>query len=176
VEGTDSSQRRPNAAATLTGRASRSMLARREAPGDGGGVLVQRTTAALTSQESRPTTRLTNVFAAKRATSPPMPLEPCRVTNWVTMSDSESRVARRRIEREPTGSDVQGAHVGVSSALVAREDHAPTSRTGALNLTLSAPAGHGLTGDGRLRLPFGVDVENQLAQLGLSGRVDNRPQ
>jgi hypothetical protein len=34
----------------------RSMLARREAPGDGCGVVVHRTTAALTSQESRSTT------------------------------------------------------------------------------------------------------------------------
>jgi len=32
------------------------MLARREAPGDGGGVLVQDTTAALKSRESTPTT------------------------------------------------------------------------------------------------------------------------
>jgi hypothetical protein len=66
--GHGSSQRRPNTAAVVTGRASRSMLARREAPGDGGGVLVQRTTAALTSQESTPTTRLTNVFAASAPT------------------------------------------------------------------------------------------------------------
>ena len=42
------------------------MLARREAPGDGGGMLVQRTTAALKSRESTPTTRLTNVFKARR--------------------------------------------------------------------------------------------------------------
>ena len=54
----DSHQRRPNTAAALTGRASCFMLARREAPGDGGGVLVQRTTAALITQESTPTTRL----------------------------------------------------------------------------------------------------------------------
>ncbi len=71
---------------------------------------------------------------------------------------------------------IQAAHVGACSALVVRGDHTSTSRTGAPNLTLSAPAGHALAGDGRLRLPFGVGVENQLAQLGLSGRIDNRPQ
>ena len=42
------------------------MLARREAPGDGCGVVVQRTTAALKSRESTPTTRLANVFKARR--------------------------------------------------------------------------------------------------------------
>ena len=59
----DSTQRRPNTAALLTGRASRLMLAHREAPGDGCGVVVQRTTAALRSRESTPTTRLTNASA-----------------------------------------------------------------------------------------------------------------
>jgi hypothetical protein len=73
MEGTDARQRRPNIAAVLTGRASRFVLARREAPGDGCDVVGQRTTGALTSQESTPTTRLTNVFAAKRATSPRIP-------------------------------------------------------------------------------------------------------
>jgi hypothetical protein len=41
------------------------MLARREAPGDGGGVFVHRTTAALKTRESTPTTKLTNLFTAK---------------------------------------------------------------------------------------------------------------
>jgi hypothetical protein len=62
VEDTDSSQRRPNTAAVVTGRASRFMLARREAPGDGCGVVVQRTTAALTSLDPTPTTALANLF------------------------------------------------------------------------------------------------------------------
>jgi hypothetical protein len=58
MEGTDSRQCWPNTAAVLTGRASLLVLARREAPGDGCGAVVRRTTAALTSQELTPTTRL----------------------------------------------------------------------------------------------------------------------
>ena len=66
MEGTDSSQRRPNTAAAATGRASRFLLARREASGDGCGVVVQRTTAALRSPKSTPTTRRAILVTAKR--------------------------------------------------------------------------------------------------------------
>ncbi len=66
MEGTDSSQRWPNTAAAVTERARRFLLARREASGDGCGVIVQRTTAALRSLKSTPTTRLEMLVAAKR--------------------------------------------------------------------------------------------------------------
>ena len=61
------------------------MLARREAPGDGSGVLVQRTTAALTSRESTPTTRLANVFTAKRYVPCRSPSSRSLVTRCVTV-------------------------------------------------------------------------------------------
>jgi hypothetical protein len=40
------------------------LLARREAPGDGCGVVVQRMTAALKSSKSTPTTKLANLCRA----------------------------------------------------------------------------------------------------------------
>ena len=66
------------------------MLARREAPGDGGGVVVERTTAALKSRESTPTMRLANVSTPKRHIHR-QSLKQSLVTNCVTMSEPGCR-------------------------------------------------------------------------------------